>query len=77
MLPPLTPVRHSALDSKNSATARIKTSPEEAFKALGKVLGFFLQQPNGFLDLREGVAIRRLMERLESLAKAEVGGRAR
>lgn len=41
------------------------TTPEEARRALEVVLGFFEQQPHGFLDLQESVTIGKLMEKLK------------
>jgi len=45
------------------------TSPDEARKALEIVLGFFEQQPSGFLDLQESMMLGRLMEKLRLQAQ--------
>lgn len=42
--------------------------PGEALKALQDVIEYCMRQPPGFLDLREGVVLGKLSQRLDSLA---------
>nr|OQO22320.1 hypothetical protein B0A51_09915 [Rachicladosporium sp. CCFEE 5018]OQO22388.1 hypothetical protein B0A51_10851 [Rachicladosporium sp. CCFEE 5018] len=48
-----------------TSSVQMATSPEEARRALEVVLGFFEQQPHGYLDLQESVTIGKLMEKLK------------
>jgi hypothetical protein len=43
------------------------TSPEEARKAIRVVIGFFQQQPGGFLELQESIVLGKLEERLRCI----------
>jgi hypothetical protein len=43
------------------------TSPEEARKAIRVVIGFFQQQPSGFLELQESIVLGKLEERLRCI----------
>ena len=51
--------------SKSGSSLRAATSPEEALHALEIVHCYFQQQPNGFLDFDESVAMGKLMQKLK------------
>ncbi|KAK4634180.1 hypothetical protein CLAFUW4_00637 [Fulvia fulva] len=66
MRPPPLPAHIIQQDSKRENTPLYPaTTPDEARRALEVVLGFFEQQPHGFLDLQESVTIGKLMEKLK------------
>ena len=51
-------------------TSQMVTSPEEARRALEVVLDFFHQQPSGFFDMQESMAIGKMMEKLKLHSRA-------
>lgn len=57
--------RNRSITPATSTSSLQQTSPEDARKAMEIVLGYFEQQPNGFLDLQESITIGRLMEKLK------------
>ncbi|KAK6431119.1 hypothetical protein LTR95_012720 [Oleoguttula sp. CCFEE 5521] len=57
--------RSSIGTALTTSSVQSATSPEEARRALEVVLGFFEQQPHGYLDLQESVTIGKLMEKLK------------
>lgn len=59
------PRHRSITPATSNSPLQAATSPEDARKALEVVLGYFEQQPNGFLDLQESMMIGRLMEKLK------------
>ncbi|EME49302.1 hypothetical protein DOTSEDRAFT_68166 [Dothistroma septosporum NZE10] len=66
MRPPPLPAHVLQQDSKRESHPLYPaTTPDEARRALEVVLGFFEQQPHGFLDLQESVTIGKLMEKLK------------
>nr|POE88229.1 hypothetical protein CFP56_11458 [Quercus suber] len=54
-----------------SSSSLPATSPDEARRAMEVVLAFFEQQPKGFLDVHESIAVAKLMEKLRLHARAD------
>lgn len=68
----LTDARRESTPARSMSTSSLQaTSPDEARRALEVVLGYFEQQPTGFLDVQESIAVGKLMDRLRLHARAD------